>query len=115
MPFTIVYLDDETELCELFVDYFSSDEVQVKSFENEEFAIHEIKTNPPDLVFLDLNLFSTTGEKVAARIDPNIPKALITGDIRINSKPPFLKVFHKPLDFDLIDEFIGSVREKRTK
>lgn len=116
MQLSIVYLDDEIDLCEMFKDIFSSDTIQIKTFIDPEAAIAEIERELPDLVFLDYRLPSTNGESVARRLDPSIPKVLVTGDLEVNPSNLFLKVFGKPYDSKEVQNFIdGILLEKRRR
>ena len=96
MQLNIYYLDDEKELCENFEDYFASDKINVKTFTDPERLIECFKLTPPDVLFVDYRLPGTTGDEVAMRLDPKIPKYLITGEIIVGTSYKFAKVFAKP-------------------
>jgi len=72
-PLRIAYLDDEAQICELFVDNFSSHEVSIVALSEPEQFIEFVNESRPDLVFLDFRLPHMTGEQVAARLDPSSP------------------------------------------
>lgn len=114
MPFTIYYLDDEPDLLEIFAETFSSKKILIRTFISPDEAIAEAAVNPPDLMFIDFRLSGTTGFEVAKRLLPSIPKALISGDMSIQSDRLFLKAFEKPVDKSLIEEFIQSQMAQRT-
>lgn len=113
MPLRIVYLDDEPLLCEMFVDNFASLEVSVQTFTNPETAIVAINESNPDLVFLDYRMPLTNGIEVADRLNPEIPKALITGDLDVTYQESFVKVFHKPFDFTEMESFIRAYSDRK--
>lgn len=113
MPLKIIYLDDEPGICEMFVDNFSSPEIEVTTFCDEELAIKAVNATTPDLVFIDYRLPNTTGDKVASRMRHTIPKALITGDLAVKEVEHFIKVFHKPFDFVLMEGFIQGYIDKK--
>lgn len=102
----IYYLDDEKDLCENFVDCFSDENIDIKSFSNPKTAIEEIKSNPPDLLFVDFRLPGTTGDKIAQELDPKIPKCLMTGDLAIETKYKFNQIFYKPYEEEKVKNFI---------
>ena len=102
----VFYIDDEPFLCEMFAENFSSETIEVKTFTDPEEALLALADKPPHMVFIDYRLVNTTGPKVAQRMDPSIPKALVTGDLDVDSANQFVKVFHKPFDFDRIEEFL---------
>ena len=96
MPFNIVYIDDEEELCEVFSEIFSSDEIKINAFTRPEEGIDYIQQNPPDLIVLDYRLPGTTGDEIALKLDPSIPKILSTGEMQVKTKYEFYKVIFKP-------------------
>jgi DNA-binding response OmpR family regulator len=106
MPLKIYYVDDEPALLEMFVDTFSSPDLEITVFEDPKKAIAAIKASPPDLLFLDFRLPNTTGDKLALSIDPNIPKALISGDLSIKCEAKFDAYFEKPYKSSDVEAFI---------
>lgn len=94
----VLCLDDEPELCEIFSDEFSSPEVKVTWFTDADSALRAANDGNYQLIFLDYRLPGTTGDLVALKMRPEIPKYLITGDLNIETKYKFLKVFEKPYD-----------------
>jgi len=108
MQLKIIYLDDEPDLCEMFVDNFASPIVSIQTFTDPEAAITAINESKPDLVFLDYRLPETTGQEVATRLNPDMPKVLLTGDLSVDTRNSFIKVFHKPFDFGEMEAFIQS-------
>ena len=96
MKLNVWYLDDEVELCKLFIDEFTSDKVSVTTFSNPKIAIEAAALHPPDLFFIDFRLPQLNGEEVAQSLAPEIPKVLVTADQRIKVSNIFLKVIMKP-------------------
>lgn len=115
MQFNIVYLDDEIDLCQIFEDIFTTDEVKIKAFIEPADAVSEIAINPPDLIFLDYRLQNTTGDIVAKQLGDTIPMALISGDLHIKPIESFSRIFFKPYDSVEIAVFIRQyvVQKKR--
>ena len=97
----------------LFVDDFATNDVHIRAFVDPETAIREIIREPPDLVFLDYRLPNTTGDEVAMKIDGAIPRALISGDLRVQPSQSFVKIFSKPYDSDEMGAFIQSYVTKK--
>lgn len=113
MKLRVYYLDDERDLLEAFVDTFSSDEIQITTFENPQLAIDAARDNPPDVFFIDMRLPRTTGDVVAQQMDPNLPKILITGDIHVTCKSEFLKIYHKPFQISEVEKLISDFLETK--
>ncbi len=110
MPINVFYLDDEEDLCEIFSDIFSSDDVKVTTFTDPKKIIETVKVNTPDMIFLDYRLPSTNGDEVAQKLTEGIPKYLITGEISVNTKYKFNKIFSKPYKNDEIMKVILDLK-----
>jgi signal transduction histidine kinase len=115
MPLNVYYLDDEQALCDVFRDTYSSDDVHVLTFTDPAALIQQAKNSPPDLAFFDYCLPSTTGDKVAQALDPNIPKVLVTGDTGVVSDYPFLKIIYKPWDDQDVIQILNTEMNKRNR
>jgi DNA-binding response OmpR family regulator len=114
MPIRLIYVDDETDLLELFSDMFSSPEVAIETYSDPERALEAIRRNPPDLLVLDYRLPRTTGDQIAKQVDASIPKVLVTGDVTVQLQSQFDAIFEKPFPIARIREFIQShVARKR--
>lgn len=106
MPLSIIYLDDEPDICQIFADAFAGEDISVATYTDAEAAVSAITQRRPDLVFLDYRLRNTTGDVVAARLDPAIPKVLISGDLNVPQTTKFVRVFPKPFDIHKITRFL---------
>ena len=112
MPLKVYYLDDEELLGEIFAEFFSSDQVAVTAFSEVGAMFEVIAHSAPDLIFIDYRLPGTTGDEVAKRIDPAIPKILLTGEITVQTSYHFEKILAKPFDnseiLRLLDFYAGQ-------
>ena len=107
MPINIYYLDDEIHLCMIFEEYFSNENFQITTFSRADEALKSCAEAPPDIIFIDYRLSETTGDKVAAEIvNDNIIKVLVTGDLSIPQIELYTRVFSKPFEFNVIQEFL---------
>ena len=106
MALKIFYIDDEAELCEIFQYTFESDDIQIQTFTDTTHAAEAIKQSEPDLIFVDFRLPKTTGDDFALTLPPSIPKFLVTGDIMLETKYPFTKIFPKPYRKEEIEQCI---------
>jgi DNA-binding NtrC family response regulator len=104
MPLNVWYIDDEPDLCELFFEIFSTDEIVITTFTNPNVAIEQAQISPPDILIVDYRLPNTTGDQVAQQFPLELPKYLMTGDITVVTSYKFLKVFPKPyLEEDILE------------
>jgi CheY-like chemotaxis protein len=108
MLLNVYYVDDEIELCELFVDMFSSFEVTVKTFTDPFIALEYAKKNPPDLLFTDYRMPGMNGVELAKKLDPLIKKYLITGENNLIIDFNFEAILYKPIKPKLILEILAK-------
>ena len=104
------YLDDEAELGEIFAAQFEAPGIEITTFTEPDVAIAAIRARPPDVLFLDHRLPSTTGDEIARKLNPACPTALITGEIDPRPTYPFVRVFQKPWPEDEIAALIAGCR-----
>lgn len=113
-PLKVFYLDDEPDLLEIFQENFSSAEIEIHTFSVPSKAIEAMEKEMPDLIFLDYRLPGTTGDEVALKINENIPKALITGEMDVNTKAKYAALFKKPFELDEIAIFLKGFLTSRS-
>jgi DNA-binding NtrC family response regulator len=114
MPLSVLYLDDEPDLCDLFRDLIASEEVEVRVFTDAQSAIDAAWASPPDLAILDYRLPEMNGDTAAQRMPPAVPKYLVTGDITVApTSYPFIATFAKPGYLRQVRELIQSTRDSR--
>ena len=115
MKIKVYYLDDEVDLLEAFKEIFEDTQIEISTFSDPQRALAEVSANPPDLLFLDHRLPNITGDEIALKLDPMIPKALITGDLEVICRAKFVAHFSKPYNIPEIQEFIFSyVNQKKS-
>lgn len=93
---SVVYLDDEVHLTEIFLALFDSTYHTCRVFNDEFEAIAYCLQSPPDILFVDYRLQSMRGDEVALRIPEGVQKVLVTGDIQVESEYQFDSVISKP-------------------
>lgn len=98
MSLRIVYIDDEEELCIIFRQIFTRKGFEVEVFSNPLKGMEYIISNPPDVIFFDYRLPGKTGDELALELSNSIPKYLITGELNIQTKYPFERIFPKPFN-----------------
>jgi DNA-binding NtrC family response regulator len=113
MPLEVVYIDDEHDLCEMFSEAFTTPNVHITSFIDPNVALINIASKAPDLIFIDFRLPNITGDKLALKMNPKIPKVLITGDLQVKVEAIFDRVFYKPVDFDQVARYLEGCYQMR--
>ncbi len=109
----IYYLDDEQDLLEMFVDQFLDLPLEITTFSDPTKALQAIESSPPDLLVLDYRLPGTTGDQIALKVDANIPKVLITGEIQVNLNAKYEAVLKKPNFFDGVCKIIDEISARK--
>ncbi len=110
----ILVVDDEIELCNLVEDYLVPKGHQVIKSTKPKEALEIIKTNPPELVLLDIRMPEMSGFEVLKaikRIDQTIPVIMVTvlNDEGSGQKAMELGAkdyITKPLSFDYLEKAI---------
>lgn len=113
MSLKVFYLDDEPDLLQLFMETFQTDQIQISTFDNPDYAISEAKTNPPDVFFIDYRLPLITGDKVAGKVPSSIYKVLVTGDLNLNLNYSFDQIVEKPFKILLIQNTLKDLLAKK--
>ncbi|KMT66404.1 response regulator [Catenovulum maritimum] len=106
--FSLIYLDDELSYCEMFEEYFASDNLEIFTFSSANKAIKFCNDSERkiDLAFLDYRLADTTGVEVAKAISSDIPKILVTGELTKPNSDEFIYFISKPFKFSEIEEIL---------
>lgn len=113
MRLKVYYLDDEQDLVEAFGDVFSDEFVEVSTFVRPDDLVLAARAARPDLVFLDYRLPGTTGPEVAKRLDPDIPKVLVTGDLATEESDGFVASLEKPVKLDAVQRLFEQYLKPR--
>ena len=107
MRLKVYYIDDEPDLLMTFMELFSSAFVDVMGFTCVDQFLKAIETSPPDLVFMDYCLHETNADEISKKLDPSIPKAVITGKFETDIVAfGYDASFPKPFTVEQIQEFI---------
>jgi DNA-binding NtrC family response regulator len=111
--FKVLFLDDEPEIVELFILNFTNSEVSISAFTDPEEAIRKTHQDSFDMIFLDYRMPTISGEEVAGKMPPEVPKYLMTGEISPKVAYPFAEILQKPFVDQRIAELIAEgIRRK---
>jgi len=105
---TVVYIDDEPDMGQMFEDHFARGGIAVHCFTDPKTGLEAIPKLRPDIVLLDYRLPGKTAHQLLAHIDESIPVALISGDLDVPLGPRFVRAFAKPLDLAAMRAFLAS-------
>jgi FixJ family two-component response regulator len=108
----VYYLDDEIELCDIFLEMLSCTGHQLEAFSVVDEFVDRCLAQRPDLVFIDFRLPTTTGERVASMIQPDIPKVLMTGELSVDCDHLFAQVIAKPFKLKQLVELVNSYSDR---
>lgn len=119
----IIVIDDDAVFNQICVEKLSSDMIQVDTFVNPKEAIDKYKTEPYDLVILDLLMPEMDGLEVMAKIREEFPasKIIMTSGWEGQNKSQFKKVLdstkllgatetlHKPFEPKVLVETVNKI------
>ncbi len=108
----ILVVDDEIEICNIFYDFFTPKGYEVTKATNGKAALEKIKSERPDLVFLDIRMPEMDGIEVLKQIkqaDNTIAVIMVTV---LNDEETAKKAIKlgandyvpKPLSFDYLEK-----------
>lgn len=100
------YLDDEIELCNVFKEFISTDEIDVTTFTDGQAAIEACLKHKPDIIFIDYRLSNSTGNLIAEQLDRDIEKILVTGELDLPEYTVFSQVIAKPYSLTALSKLI---------
>lgn len=108
----MLIVDDEMEICNIFFDFFSPKGHQVSKATSGKEAIEKVKSEKPDLVFLDIRMPHMDGIEVLKQIK-DIDKSIVVimstvlKDEKIAKQAVKLGAYDyvtKPLSFDYLEK-----------
>ncbi|PWU21688.1 MAG: hypothetical protein C5B49_02200 [Bdellovibrio sp.] len=102
----VVLVDDEPDVTELFSLVLQSPSYEIEIFNDPSVAVEEMMIRPPDVLFLDYCMPGMNGDEVALAVGPKISKALITGNLDIQTQAKFDRIFLKPVAMTELRAFI---------
>ena len=113
-------VDDEVSIRDLFLSAFSEAGYSVHLAENGEQALHILKQQEIDLIFLDLKLFGMNGIELCRQIKKDKPVSIIyaitgwTGLFEVEEcrEAGFDDYFTKPFQLDVLFRAVEDAFEK---
>jgi CheY-like chemotaxis protein len=104
----VYYVDDESDLCDLFAELFTAGDVEVRTFTSPLEALQVMSQDPPDFLFSDYRMPEMNGIELAKRAPEKVRKFLITGESNITSDFKFEAIIRKPLNSKQLKEIFSS-------
>lgn len=109
MLLKVYVLDDESDICQIFKENFTTSEIEIHTFVDPKYLLEAINRAPPDLIFLDYRLPNTNGVEVAKLITSSTPIILLSGDLDVTVSPRFHKKFNKqPFPWIEIEHYLNE-------
>lgn len=120
MEKTILIVDDEVTVREIFKDFFGASGYQVLTAEGADNALEILRDREIDVIFLDLRLFGTNGLELGRQIRREKPLAIlfaITGwaglfEVEECREAGFDDFFIKPVEFDTLQRVVEDAFER---
>jgi len=120
MEKTILIVDDEITVREIFKDFFGASGYRVLTAEGADNAVDILKDRQVDVIFLDLRLFGTNGLELGRRIRRENPLSIlfaITGwaglfEVEECREAGFDDFFIKPVEFEMLQKAVEDAFER---
>ena len=114
----ILIADDEPLIIDLLTEYLTAAGHDVTSAYDGKSLIKMVEEDPPELVFLDINMPGMRDEILSPRVEippalKNIPVVAVTGTDREKlykmGLPAHIEVIQKPINFPEVDAAIAKL------
>ncbi|NPV05911.1 MAG: response regulator [Syntrophaceae bacterium] len=120
MEKSILIVDDEITVREIFKDFFGAAGYRVLTAEGADNAIEILNEQDVDVIFLDLRLFGTNGLELGRRIRREKPLSIlfaITGwaglfEVEECREAGFDDFFIKPVEFGMLEKAVADAFER---
>ena len=120
MEKTMLIVDDEVTVREIFRDFFGASSYQVLTAEGADNAIEILNDREIDVIFLDLRLFGTNGLELGRQIRKEKPLTIlfaITGwaglfEVEECREAGFDDFFIKPVEFEMLQKAVENAFER---
>ncbi len=120
MEKTMLIVDDEVTVREIFRDFFGASGYQVLTAEGADNAIEILNDREIDVIFLDLRLFGTNGLELGRQIRKEKPLTIlfaITGwaglfEVEECREAGFDDFFIKPVEFEMLQNAVENAFER---
>ena len=120
MEKTILIVDDEVTVREIFKDFFGASGYQVLTAEGADNALEILRDREVDVIFLDLRLFGTNGLELGRQIRREKPLSIlfaITGwaglfEVEECREAGFDDFFIKPVEFETLQRVVEDAFER---
>jgi two-component system response regulator CpxR len=123
IPTKVFLVDDEVEFASTLSERLRLRKYDARPIYNAEDALHIIRSDPPDVILLDLKMPGTRGIdmlRTIKEIDPTIEVIIITGKLDGESEIEGMEsgafaYIVKPIDIDELIVQIDKAKMKRNK
>jgi response regulator RpfG family c-di-GMP phosphodiesterase len=105
---TVVFIDDEIDLCELYEENYSNSEMLVKAFTDLITAEKFILSNKVSIVFIDYRMPKLNGFEFRKKLPPELPCYLVTGEFLKEIPEGFLDIVEKPLQPEIFEAILSK-------
>ncbi len=110
---SIIYIDDENDLLELFSDLFSNDQRKIHCFNNHQDAISFSRNNTVDMILIDYRMPDGTADQLLKKLElsDNTVVLMITGEMEVDQD--ICELFHgiikKPFTVGKLESYLTSL------
>ncbi|WP_026376548.1 response regulator [Aestuariibacter salexigens] len=112
MTCDVVFIDDEPDLCELYSEFFSSENINVHTFTEPMEALNFLSDREIACCFIDYRMPGINGIDLRARIGNHIDCYLITGELDLGCPEHFAGLLTKPINFVQLQQLLEDIASK---
>lgn len=113
MSLNVAYVDDEVGICQMFIDNFASDTIQITTYTDPRKFLVDAEILDFDLIVLDYRLPYMNGDEIAKVLGNEVPKILISGDLTINLQQTYLRTLTKPFNLSELEALLNDLASRK--
>jgi two-component system response regulator YesN len=110
---SVLFVDDEVELVEIYTDMFEFDEIEILSANSGKDALKVIEENNVSIIISDIKMPNGSGIELLKALNEkklNIPAILVTGFTEFTNQELIdlgaIELLHKPVDYERLKHLI---------
>jgi DNA-binding NtrC family response regulator len=109
MTTEVVFIDDEEDICELYLEFFDDDALHVTTFTNPSEAVSFMSANTVHVCFIDYRMPGMNGIDLREQLPDDVDYYLVTGELDLDCPEGFVGKFTKPFRLEELEKILETL------